>query len=71
MSKDTSLLRHRTVESCYVTELRENETLTVDGPATFSIVETCHNGHNKRSKVQVRAEREVKILKNWKERENV
>jgi hypothetical protein len=45
------------------TELREGDTITVDGPATFRIIKTNHNGHSQRSLINILADDCVKILK--------
>lgn len=49
----------------YTTELQTGESITVDGPATFRLIEACSQGNRLRSSISVIAEPDVKIMKNW------
>lgn len=62
----TSILRKRADNlGHYTTVLSEGESVSVNGPATFKVLECMHNGHRKKSQVQVIAEKDVKIFKNF------
>lgn len=60
-----SILRKRPSPGNFVTSLKQGESLTVDGEATFRIIETNHKGHKTESKISVTAPKETKIFKNW------
>ena len=62
----TSILRKRTENlGHYTTVINEGESLSVNGPATFKLISCIHAGHKKKSQVQVVAEKDVKIFKNF------
>jgi len=62
----TSILRKRKDNlGHYTTVLDEGGSVSVNGPATFKVVECMHNGHRKKSQVMVIAEKDVKIFKNY------
>jgi hypothetical protein len=49
----------------FKTELREGETISVDGPATFKLISAAHNNNKHRILVVVIADKEVQIFKNY------
>ena len=50
-------------ESNFVTEVKLGETVMVDGPAKFTILELNSSGHKNRAIVSVVASRSVRIKK--------
>lgn len=67
----TSILRKRSENlGHYTTVLNQGESLTVNGPATFKLVECTKDGHRTKSQITVIAEKDVKIFKNYKVDEN-
>lgn len=60
-----SILRKRPLPGNFVTSLKQGESLTVSGEATFRIIETNHKGNKTESKISVNAPKETKIFKNW------
>lgn len=60
-----SILKKRSNKGTFVTELKAGETLSVNGVATFKLIEACHQNNKDRSLVSVVAEKDVKIFKNY------
>lgn len=67
----TSILRKRKDNlGHYSTVLDEGGSISVNGPATFKIVECNHHGHRKKSTIMVIADKDVKIFKNFGNSDN-
>ena len=60
-----SILRKSPNTGAFVSDLKENETLSVNGPATFKLLQCNSDGHRYLSKVAVIADKSVKIWKNF------
>ena len=50
-------------ESNFVTEVKLGETVSVDGPAKFTLLEVNSSGHKNRALISVIADRSVRIKK--------